>query len=122
MRKLPLLLTVVLAASFTAGARAAPVAVVSHFDAAPASADQVYSQLVAYTAETRRDRGNRSVDLKRETVPGHFTVREVWADRRAFDEHTAAEHTRRFHLSVTPLLEHPMDEQLEQRMRGSDNE
>ena len=63
----------------------------------------------------RKDEGNLRFDvLQWEGHPNHFTLVEVWRDRKAFDASVAAAHTKDFRQKVTPLEGALYDERLYQ--------
>ena len=66
-----------------------------------------------FVADSRQDPGAvRCEALQLEGHPNHFTIFEVWQTRKAFDAHTAAEHTKRFRQALQPILGSPFRERL----------
>jgi quinol monooxygenase YgiN len=46
----------------------------------------------------------------------HISIVEVWQNKKAFDEHVAAAHTRQFRQQIDPMLGSPYDERLHQSL------
>jgi quinol monooxygenase YgiN len=62
---------------------------------------------------SRKDPGAvRFEAFQQEGHPNHFTIFEVWQTRKAFEAHSAAEHTRRFRQALQPMLGSPFRERL----------
>jgi quinol monooxygenase YgiN len=66
-----------------------------------------------FVADSRQDPGVvRFEAFQQEGHPNHFTIFEVWQNRKAFDAHSAAAHTRRFRQALQPVLGSPFRERL----------
>ncbi len=66
-----------------------------------------------FVADSQKDAGViRFEAIQLEGHPNHFTIMEVWQSRKAFDAHSAAEHTRRFREALQPMLGSPFRERL----------
>jgi quinol monooxygenase YgiN len=94
--------------------------VVTHVDVVPASKDDCVVLLKAMSAHTRNDLGNISYDvLQQANRPNHFSVVEVWANRKAFDGHANAAHTRAFREKLSPMTGALFDERLYVGLKAS---
>src|SRR5690349_14955353 len=61
-----------------------------------------------FEADSRRDPGViRFEVLQQDGHLNHFTIFEVWENRRAFDAHTSAAHTKQFREKLQPMLGSP---------------
>ena len=87
--------------------------VVTHVDVIPTFKDQG-TGLVKELAETsRKDAGNLRFDaLTQSSRANHMTVVEAWQDRKAFDEHIAAAHVKKFREALGPMSGSLYDERL----------
>jgi quinol monooxygenase YgiN len=97
------------------GHRAAdePLYVVTHVDVMPKFTAAGHELLQQFAAVSRKDAGAVRIEVFEElSRPNHTTVVEVWKDRRAYDEHLVAEHTRGFRAKLQPMLGSPFDERL----------
>jgi len=89
--------------------------VLTHVDVFPPGKDQAVELVKAQAEAGRKDEGNLRFDvLQWEGHPNHFTLVEVWRDRKAFDASVAAAHTKDFRQKVTPLEGALYDERLYQ--------
>jgi quinol monooxygenase YgiN len=87
--------------------------VVAHVDIIPPEAAAGTKLVQQYVADTRKDKGLVRVEAGSEISRGnHISILEVWQDRKAFDEHVAAAHTRQFRQQIDPKLGSPYDERL----------
>ena len=92
-----------------AGGRA--IAVVSHVDTVPTPGRNPPVMLREFAEVSRRDEGNLRFDVMQQAARrGHFTVFEVWRDRKALEAHAAAAHTTQFRETATPMTGSPLDE------------
>ena len=97
------------------GAAAAeePLYVVTHVDVIPPFTAAGRDLLRQFVADSRKDAGAVRVEVFEELArPNHSTVVEVWKDRKAYDEHLAADHTRAYRARLQPMLGSPFDERL----------
>jgi quinol monooxygenase YgiN len=81
----------------------AAVAVVTHVDVIPPQRENG----TAFTKQLAEDSRKEAVNMRFEAVTqvnrqNHFTVIEVWRDRKAADSHSMAEHTRAFRDKLAP--------------------
>jgi quinol monooxygenase YgiN len=88
--------------------------VVTHVDVAGGGNLAEPTRLVhEFVADSRQDAGIiRFEAFQQEGHPNHFTIFEVWQNRKAFDAHCAAEHTKRFRQALQPVLGSPFRERL----------
>jgi quinol monooxygenase YgiN len=92
---------------------AGTVYVVTHVDVIPPRKDDGMALLKRLAADSRRDPGNVRFDVVQQVNrPNHFTVIEVWADRRAVDTHGMAAHTKQFREQLAPMSGALYDERL----------
>jgi quinol monooxygenase YgiN len=92
--------------------------VLTHVDVFPAGKDQAVELVKAQADAARKDDGNLRFDvLQWDGHPNHFTLVEVWRDRKAFDASAAAAHTKDFRQKLTPLEGALYDERLYQPVR-----
>lgn len=86
--------------------------VLTHADALPPAARGT-AILLPLAEASRREAGNVRFDvLVQPTRLNHFTLVEVWRDRRAFDAHVAAAHTRDFREQLLRVTGSLYDERL----------
>ena len=89
------------------------VYVVSHVDLVPDALNADKSFLQQYVADSRKDPGALRIELLQQSDRGnHFTIVSVWTDKKAFDAHLAAAHTRDFRTKIAAGLGSPFDERL----------
>lgn len=89
------------------------VYVVTHVDIIPPQAAAGTKLVQQYVADTRKDPGLVRIEAASEISRGnHISILEVWQDKKAFDEHIAAAHTRQFRQQLDPMLGSPYDERL----------
>src|SRR5215469_6629064 len=71
------------------------VYVVTHVDIIPPQAAAGTKLVQQYVVDTRKDPGFVRIEASSEIARGnHISIVEVWQDKKAFDEHVAAPHTR----------------------------
>jgi len=100
-----------------AASPAGAVYAVTHVDVIPPRKDDAVAALKQLADESRKDSGHVRFDVVQQTNrPNHFTVVEVWKDRRAFDAHGMAAHTRRFRDQLGPMSGSLYDERLYQTL------
>ena len=76
--------------------------------------------LKVMSADTRNDLGNISYDvLQQPNRPNHFSVVEVWVNRKALDGHANAEHTRAFREKLSPMAGALFDERFYMVLKSS---
>lgn len=91
------------------------VFVVTHVDIAgnPATVAEATKLLRDFSADSKKDPGEVRFELLlQDGRLNHFTIVEVWQTREAFEEHSSAEHTKRFREKIQPMLGSPFDERL----------
>ena len=77
--------------------------VVSYFEAAPAAKDQAATLARQFGEQSRKDDGNLRFEAVIQTNrQNHFTVIELWQDRKAAEVHSMAPHTRAFREKLGP--------------------
>jgi quinol monooxygenase YgiN len=92
---------------------AGAVYVATHVDVIPPRKDDAVAALKQLAEDSRKDPGHVRFDVVQQTNrPNHFTVVEVWMDRKAFDVHGMAPHTRRFRDQLAPMSGSLYDERL----------
>ena len=90
------------------------VSAVTHVDVPPPRKDETESLLKRLAEESRKDEGNLRYDVFQQTMgrTNHFTVVEVWQDRKSLDSHQMKAHTRQSRETLSPMLGAPYDERL----------
>lgn len=79
------------------------VAVVTHVDVIPPQRENGTAITKQLAEESRKDAGNlRFEAVTQVSRQNHFTVIELWRDRKAADAHSMAEHTRAFRGQLGP--------------------
>lgn len=92
---------------------AGAVYVVTHVDVIPPRKDDAVAALKQLAEDSRKDAGHVRFDVVQQTNrPNHFTVVEVWTDRKAFDAHGMASPTKRFRDQLAPMSGSLYDERL----------
>jgi len=87
--------------------------VVTHVDVPPPRKDECVEMLKKLADDSRKDDGNLRYDVVQQSNrPNHFTVIEVWKNRKAFDAHAMTEHVRAFRDKLTPMSGALYDERL----------
>ena len=87
--------------------------VVTHVDVPPPRKDECVDMLKKLAGDSRKDDGNLRYDVVQQSNrPNHFTVIEVWKNRKAFDTHAMAAHVRDFRDKLTPMSGALYDERL----------
>jgi len=91
--------------------------VVTHVDIIPPQKVAGTKLVQQYVVETRKDPGFVRIEAGAEiSRDNHISMVEVWQNRKAFDEHVAAPHTRQFRQQIDPMLGSPYDERLHQNL------
>ena len=81
----------------------AAVAVVTHVDVIPPQRENGTAITRQLAEDSRRDDGNLRFEAVTQTNrQNHFTVIELWRDRKAADAHSMAPHTRAFRDKLGP--------------------
>ena len=81
-----------------------PRIVVTYVDVVPASEAQAVALLKAYRDASRREEGNRSVEVWQQQQPrGRFVIVEEWRDEAARQKHRDSAQVTQFHEKLKPL-------------------
>jgi quinol monooxygenase YgiN len=89
------------------------VIVVSHVDVPPPRKDECVAALNPLADASRKGAGNQRFEVQQQTNrPNHFTVVEVWKDRKAYDGSRSADAQRQFRDKLGPMLGALYDERL----------
>jgi quinol monooxygenase YgiN len=92
--------------------------VLTHVDVFPVHKDQAIELVKAQAEAARKDDGNLRYDVVQwDGHPNHFTLIEVWRDRKAFDTSVTTPHNKEFRDKLTPLEGALYDERLYQAVR-----
>jgi quinol monooxygenase YgiN len=92
--------------------------VLTHVDVFPTFKDQAIELVKAQAAAARKDGGNARYDvLQWNGHPNHFTLVEVWRDRKAFDASVVTPQNKEFRDKLTPLEGALYDERLYRAIR-----
>jgi quinol monooxygenase YgiN len=92
--------------------------VLTHVDVFPVHKDQTIELVKAQAEAARKDDGNLRYDVVQwDGHPNHFTLVEVWRDRKAFDASVTTPHNKEFRDKLTPLEGALYDERLYQAVR-----
>ena len=87
--------------------------VVTHVDVTPPYIPGTVAALTQFASDSRKDAGCLRFEVLGEVGrANHFTVVEVWRNRKAFEDHLASDHSRRFREKLQPMLGSPFDERL----------
>ena len=99
-------------------ASAESVYVLTHVDVFPTHKDQAIELVKAQADGARKDDGNLRYDVVQwDGHLNHFTLVEIWRDRKAFDASVTAPHNKDFRDKLTPLEGALYDERLYQLVR-----
>ena len=91
--------------------------VVAHVDIIPPQKDAGTKLVQQYVIDTRKDPGLVRIEAGSEIArANHISIVEVWQNRKAFDQHVAAAHTREYRQHIDPMLGSPYDERLHQTL------
>jgi quinol monooxygenase YgiN len=92
--------------------------VLTHVDVFPVHKDAAIELVKAQADAARKDDGNLRYDVVQwDGHPNHFTLIEVWRDRKAFDAAVTMPHNKEFRDKLTPLEGALYDERLYQAVR-----
>ena len=87
--------------------------VLTHVDVFPTFKDQAIELVKGQAASARKTGGNSRYDvLQWDGHPNHFTLVEVWRDRKSFDASTVTPQNKEFRDKLTPLEGALYDERL----------
>ena len=94
-------------------ARTAMIYAVTHVDIIPKEKDTGVALVKQLTEGGRKDAGNLRFDaLTQASRPNHMTVVEMWADKKALEEHGMTARKREFREKLMPLSGSLYDERL----------
>jgi len=104
------------------GADAAGVIyVLTHVDVFPAGKDEVAAMVKTLTEQGGGDPGVLRFDaVVWDGHPNHFHLIEAWADRKSFEAHAAAEHTKAFRAKLVPFEGALYDERLYEAVKKTE--
>jgi quinol monooxygenase YgiN len=89
------------------------VIVVSHVDVPPPRKDECIAALNPLADASRKTGGNQRFEVQQQTSrPNHFTVVEIWKDKKAYDASRSADAQRAFRDKLGPMLGALYDERL----------
>ena len=92
--------------------------VLTHVDVFPTFKDQAIELVKGQAGAARKEGGNLRYDvLQWDGHPNHFTLVEVWRDRKAFDAGVTTPQNKEFRDKLTPLEGALYDERLYQVVR-----
>jgi quinol monooxygenase YgiN len=91
----------------------ARIYVATHVDVIPPHSAAGKELLKTFAVDSRKDAGSVRIEILQDlSRSNHFTVVTVWEDRKSFDDHLSAAHTREFRAKLQPMLGSPFDERL----------
>jgi quinol monooxygenase YgiN len=97
---------------------AGAIYVLTHVDVFPAGKDEVAAMVKTQTEQGGGDPGVLRFDaVVWDGHPNHFHLIEAWADRKSFEAHAAAEHTKAFRAKLVPFEGALYDERLYEAVR-----
>jgi quinol monooxygenase YgiN len=86
---------------------------ITHVDVVPPRANDAVSLLSQMAEASRKDQGNGRLEvLQQAGRPNHFTVVEIWSNRRTLEAHQVLPRTIQFREQTFPMLGSPYDERL----------
>ncbi len=89
------------------------IVVASHVDVPPPRKDECIAALNPLADASRKAGGNQRFEVQQQTSrPNHFTVVEVWKDKKAYDGSRTADTQRQFRDKLGPMLGALYDERL----------
>jgi quinol monooxygenase YgiN len=89
------------------------IVVASHVDVPPPRKDECIAALNPLADASRKAGGNQRFEVQQQTSrPNHFTVVEVWKDRKAYEASRTADAQRQFRDKLGPMLGALYDERL----------
>jgi quinol monooxygenase YgiN len=87
--------------------------IVTHVDVPPPSKDSCVTELKTLSEAVRKEAGNERYEVQQQANrPNHFTVVQVWKDRKSFDTHIAGTPERQFRDKLTPMTGALYDERI----------
>jgi quinol monooxygenase YgiN len=89
------------------------VYVMTHVDVMPPYKDACAALLKVMRTGSLQDRGNIAYNvLRQDHEPNHFTIAEIWANRKNLDAHIGALHTVSFRQKLLPMTGALYDERV----------
>ena len=87
--------------------------VVTYVDVFPNFAAETAKQLQQFADDSRKDPGYVRIEIMRDVErTNHFSIVEVWQDRKSYEAHLGLAHTKTFREKIQPGLGSPFDERL----------
>ena len=87
--------------------------VVRYIEVAPGSQKQAVGLVKKLADASRKEAGAVRFEVFQQmSRPNHFSVVEIWKDRKAYETHITAEHTKKFREQLTPMSGALYDERL----------
>ena len=103
--------------SAPASGSAGAIYTLTHADAIPPAKDDAMAALKQLAEASRQEVGGLGFEvLQQRSRLNHFTIVEVWRDRRSLEAHAMAAHTRRFREQFQPMSGSLYDERLYQAL------
>lgn len=92
--------------------------VVTHVDVLPPFTAAARDLLRQFAVDSRKDAGAERIEVFEElSRPNHSTVVELWKSRKAYEDHLASDHVRRYRAKLQPMLGSPFDERLHRQSK-----
>lgn len=86
---------------------------ITHVDVIPPRASDVLPLLTQMADASRKDQGNGRLEvLQQAGRPNHFSVVEIWTNKRLLESHQVLPRTVQFRDQLFPMLGAPYDERL----------
>jgi quinol monooxygenase YgiN len=87
---------------------------ITHIDVIPPSIGPALPLLSKMADDGRKDTGNGRLEVLQQLAPAanHFTVVEIWSNKRQLEAHQASPQTIRFREQLQPAIGAPYDERL----------
>lgn len=86
---------------------------VAHIDIMPDDLAKVADAFARYVKAAPKEPGAIEVKMVQQIgAPNHFSLFEVWSDKRAYNDHVSSPSAREFKKAIAPYLGSPYDERL----------
>lgn len=86
---------------------------ITHVDVIPPRTNDVITALGQMAEASRKDQGNGRLEVLQQVGrPNHFTVVEIWNNKRMLENHQVLPRTIQFREQIFPMLGAPYDERL----------
>lgn len=87
--------------------------VITYVDVFPNFAAETGRQMQQFADDSRKDPGCVRFEVMRDVErTNHFSIVEVWQDRKSYEAHLGLAHTKTFREKIQPGLGSPFDERL----------